>query len=106
MNAKPVIRPGPDNGCLVPATVGKPGSGQQPVCGPNLKEALERLERQLVIETLIRTKGNQSQAARSLGITDRMMGLRVRKYGIDPRDFRAMYETDPGAFRAAANPPA
>lgn len=106
MNVKPVIRPGPDYGRLVPAPAGKLGSDQQPVSGVNLKEALERLERQLVIETLIRTKGNQSQAARSLGITDRIMGLRVRKYGIDPRDFRATYETDPGAFRAAANPPA
>jgi Nif-specific regulatory protein len=56
---------------------------------PTLKEALDCVERRLVMEALIRTKGNQTKAARVLGITDRIMGLRVRKYGIHPREYRA-----------------
>jgi DNA-binding NtrC family response regulator len=55
---------------------------------PRLKDALERVERELVTRALMEARGNQSKAARALGITDRIMGLRVRKYGIRPRDFR------------------
>ena len=53
-----------------------------------LKEALERLERELIMEALKNARGNCAKAARALGITERVMGLRVRKYGIDPKRFK------------------
>jgi Nif-specific regulatory protein len=53
-----------------------------------LAESLERLERELVLDALKSSRGNMAKAARSLGITERIMGLRVHAYGIEPRRFR------------------
>ncbi len=44
---------------------------------------LERLEKQLIIEGLITTKGNITKAAELLKITERMLGTRIKKYKID-----------------------
>jgi Nif-specific regulatory protein len=46
------------------------------------------MEKELITEELRRSRGNMAQMARTLGITERMMGLRVAKYGIDPRQFK------------------
>ncbi len=54
-----------------------------------LVDALDGLERELVCDALKSTKGNMAKAARLLGVTERMMGLRVAKHDIDPRQFRA-----------------
>jgi len=48
-----------------------------------LSAALEKIENQLIIETLTSTNGNMAQAAKSLGVTERILGLRVKKYNID-----------------------
>lgn len=53
-----------------------------------LVDALDGLERELVCDALKSTKGNMAKAARLLGVTERMMGLRVGKHDIDPRQFR------------------
>jgi Nif-specific regulatory protein len=53
-----------------------------------LETALENVERELLLDALKSTRGNMAKAARTLGITERIMGLRVRRYGIDPRRFR------------------
>ena len=53
-----------------------------------LEEALDNLERELVIDALKSARGNQARAARALDITERMMGLRVKKHGIDTDRFR------------------
>jgi len=63
-------------------------SADEPASVSRLEQALETLERQLILEALRRTAGNQSKAARDLGITDRIMGLRVKKYQIDARSFQ------------------
>ncbi|MGL1894165.1 MAG: sigma 54-interacting transcriptional regulator [Spirochaetaceae bacterium] len=47
-----------------------------------LKEAVEALEKDMLIETLKNTKGNRAAAARSLGITERQIGTRVSKYNL------------------------
>ncbi len=44
---------------------------------------LERLEKQLIIDGLISTKGNITKAAELLKITERMLGTRIKKYKID-----------------------
>ncbi len=54
-----------------------------------LKEALANMERELILDALKDTRGNMAKAARLLGITERMMGLRVRKYHLDPGRFRS-----------------
>ncbi|MCB2188102.1 MAG: nif-specific transcriptional activator NifA [Deltaproteobacteria bacterium] len=53
-----------------------------------LEASLENVEKELLIESLKNSRGNKAKAARALGITERVMGLRVEKYGIDPRRFR------------------
>ncbi len=53
-----------------------------------LTEALDNLERELVLDALKSTKGNMAKAARQLGLTERKMGLRVAKHEIDPNLFK------------------
>jgi Nif-specific regulatory protein len=60
------------------------GTGHE---GP-LDRTLENVERDLIMDALKNARGNKAKAAKELGITERIMGLRVRKYGIDPRKFR------------------
>jgi Nif-specific regulatory protein len=49
--------------------------------GP-LRAQLHALEKELIIDALKVNKGNRAAAARQLGITERIMGLRVAKYGL------------------------
>ncbi len=53
-----------------------------------LQSMVARVERELIEEALKWARGNLSAAGRRLGTTERIMGLRVRKYGIDPHRFR------------------
>lgn len=54
-----------------------------------LDELLENYEHEIIIEALKNARGNRAKAARNLGITERIMGLRVNKYDIDPKRFKA-----------------
>ena len=53
-----------------------------------LQETLDAIEKAMIVEALTYSNGNQSRAAQLLGMTERLMGLRVKKYGLDPRDIR------------------
>ena len=55
----------------------------------DLPTTLARVEREMIVVALRATRGNKARAARVLGISERLMGLRVNKYGIDPKAFRA-----------------
>ncbi|MHC4094325.1 MAG: sigma-54 interaction domain-containing protein, partial [Planctomycetota bacterium] len=55
----------------------------------SLPEAMDNLERELILDALKISRGNMAKAARALGITERVMGLRVSKHNIDARRFRA-----------------
>jgi Nif-specific regulatory protein len=57
---------------------------------------MTNVEREMVVEELKHSRGNMAKAARALGITERMMGIRVSKYGIDPGRFRQM---DKGSYQ-------
>lgn len=57
-----------------------------------LDSILGKIEKQIIMDALISSKGNGVKAAESLGITERMMGLRIRKYGIDPKKFKTKNE--------------
>ncbi|WP_010260144.1 sigma-54 interaction domain-containing protein [Treponema primitia] len=50
-----------------------------------LKEVMETVEKELIEEELRYTRGNVSRAANNLGISERIMGLRVAKYGLKAR---------------------
>jgi Nif-specific regulatory protein len=53
-----------------------------------LGEALDNLERELLLDALKSARGNKAAAARQLGISERLMGIRVSKHLIDPKRFR------------------
>jgi len=53
-----------------------------------LEVIVERVEKQAIMETLLTTQGNLLKAAELLGITERMMGLRIKKYEIDPKKYK------------------
>lgn len=54
-----------------------------------LQDAVEAFEREMVIDALKAHQGNKAAAARQLGISERIMGLRVRKYHVHPNHFRS-----------------
>jgi Nif-specific regulatory protein len=53
-----------------------------------LQNAVDGLEREMILDALKSARGNQAKAARMLGISERIMGLRVAKHRIEPRRFR------------------
>lgn len=53
-----------------------------------LEVVVDKVEKQMILDTLIGTKGNLVKASEILGITERMMGIRIKKYDIDPKRFK------------------
>lgn len=47
-----------------------------------LPGAVEKLEQQLIQEALEKTGGNQRKAAKALGITERILGYKIKTYGL------------------------
>ncbi len=56
--------------------------------GGRLSTVILSQERALILEALRETRGNQSQAARLLGTTKRIIQYKIQKLGIDPSNFR------------------
>ncbi len=52
----------------------------------SLKEKVEEIERQEIVEALRRSDWVKARAARVLGITERMLSYRLRKYGIKRKE--------------------
>jgi Nif-specific regulatory protein len=50
-----------------------------------LLAALKALEHEMIADALKSSNGNMAKAARLLGITERLMGIRVKTFGIDMR---------------------
>lgn len=50
--------------------------------GKGLKEQVEKLERRLILYALEKTGGKQSLAAKELGISERVLRYKMRKYGL------------------------
>ena len=53
-----------------------------------LQETLDRVEKEMIIESLKNFRGNKSKAAKALGVSERIMGLRVEKHAINPREYK------------------
>ena len=60
-----------------------------PAGGGTLQSILDNIERDLIIDALKAARGSKAKAARALGMTERLMGLRVNKHRIDYRRFRS-----------------
>jgi Nif-specific regulatory protein len=53
-----------------------------------LDAILGNVEKQMIKEALLASRGNIAKAAESLGITERIMGIRLKTYDIDPKRFK------------------
>ncbi|MBN1930453.1 MAG: nif-specific transcriptional activator NifA [Desulfobacterales bacterium] len=53
-----------------------------------MQDALDNLERDLIMDALKTSRGNMARSAKLLGITERIMGLRINKYQINAKRFR------------------
>ena len=57
--------------------------------GTTLKDTVENLEREKMVDALRTTRGNMAKAAQILGVTERKFTYRAKKYGIDFHQYRA-----------------
>jgi Nif-specific regulatory protein len=64
-----------------------------------LKERVDLFERDILVDALKRCNGNAAAAARDLGTTQRIIGYKITKLGIDARRFRL-----PARQRVGASP--
>ncbi len=71
----------------LPPTLQKKNAKEQEVKA-TLEDALGALEREMIVDALKESGSNMAEAARRLGMTERKMGLRITKYGIDVKRFR------------------
>jgi len=54
----------------------------------SLKDKIKEMEREEIINALKECNWIMARAARKLGITERMIGYRIRKYGIRTKEVR------------------
>jgi Nif-specific regulatory protein len=54
----------------------------------SLTDAVERFERDLLIDALKSSRGNMRRAANALKTTERIFGYKVKKYGINTRQYK------------------
>jgi len=54
----------------------------------SLKEKINEIEREEIINALRECKWVMARAARKLGITERMIGYKIKKYGIRREAYR------------------
>jgi Nif-specific regulatory protein len=71
----------------LPPTLQSAASTHSRVDG-GLDAILENVEKQMLIDALNMSKGNISKASEQLKITERILGLRIKKYQIDPAVFK------------------
>jgi Nif-specific regulatory protein len=76
------------HGQQLPPTLQTAEASNTPMVG-TLEDTIDRVEREMIIEALKNARGNRAEAARQLGITERLMGLRVKKHNILPKNFRS-----------------
>jgi Nif-specific regulatory protein len=55
-----------------------------------LEESLSALEKRLIMDAMDSCSGFMAQAAEKLGVTERIMGLRMKRYGLEYKSFRKL----------------
>ncbi len=73
----------------LPPTLQMKPVGKQNISRGKLEALVGAFERDLITDALKDVHGNQSEAARLLGTTKRIIQYKVQKYGIDPKRFRS-----------------
>ena len=63
---------------------GFPRTGGMSVRTGKLPEAVHELEKQMIEEAMARSGGNQRLGSEILGITERMLGYRLKHYDLKP----------------------
>ena len=71
----------------LPPTLQASDPAEKPEAG-TLDTALCALEHEMIVDALKNTSGNMAAAARRLGISERIMGLRVKKHAVEIERFR------------------
>lgn len=51
-----------------------------------LKDKIKEMEREAILDALEECNGVQARAARKLGITERMIGYKIKKYGLEIKE--------------------
>ena len=74
-------------GFHLPATLQTPESSCTEAKG-HLNNILDKVEKEIIFDTLKMSNGNITKAAELLGVTERIMGLRVKKYNLDLKLFK------------------
>jgi Nif-specific regulatory protein len=59
-----------------------------------LEMVLDKVEKQMILDTLISTRGNSAKAAHALGVSERIIGLRIQKYDIDVQNYKHLSDDD------------
>jgi Nif-specific regulatory protein len=54
----------------------------------SLLDAVERFEKELLIDSLKTSRGNMRQAAKAMKTTERIFGYKIKKYSIYPKQYR------------------
>ena len=73
----------PDLAAPPPAEMTASATGVLRQIPRNLAAAVQEVERELIVTTLGRSRGNISEAARVLGLTRRGLYLKMRRFGVD-----------------------
>lgn len=73
---------------MCPFVKGGMQDGGAPSFGP-LQERLDELERGCILDALERFRGHVGHAAEALCLSERVMALRMKKYGMTYKDFRS-----------------
>jgi two-component system, NtrC family, response regulator AtoC len=63
-------------------TSSREGDAEAAASSPSLRDEMERLERQRIADALEQCRGNQTQAAKLLGISRRVLMIRMHRYGL------------------------
>lgn len=72
----------------LPPTLQKRSEDETSTHNGSLQSAVDAVEREMIVNTLKEHNGNMTQAAKQLDISERIMGLRVKKYQINPKQFK------------------
>ena len=81
---------GGEAGTAAGAARGERSCGSMAAAGGTLQQRLDELERACIVEALRQHQGHMGHAAGALGLTERVMALRMRKYRLSYKEFRVI----------------
>ncbi|ADP69791.1 transcriptional regulator, NifA subfamily, Fis Family [Rhodomicrobium vannielii ATCC 17100] len=76
------------HGYNLPPSLQTPETTPGAPSGMTIEAKLQAVEYEMIVEALKAHHGNMTEAARELGLTRRMLGLRMEKYAINYKQFR------------------